>query len=103
MDLQVIWPSSGQGQAPGAPGTIWPAIEDRVLDLVENHRSTIVFANSRRTVEKLTAKLNDLAGQNIESEAPGQLDSAPAPFRASRQSESRRAQVHRGDAQERGS
>ena len=28
--------------------SIWPAVEERVLDLIEAHRSTIVFTNSRR-------------------------------------------------------
>ena len=32
-----------------------------MLDLIESHRSTIVFANSRRLAERLTARLNELA------------------------------------------
>ncbi|MDR3618136.1 MAG: DEAD/DEAH box helicase [Paludisphaera borealis] len=67
IDLQVIWPSGGPAPVLGGPGTIWPAIEDRILGLVESHRSTIVFANSRRTVEKLTAKLNELVERDVES------------------------------------
>ncbi|MQA80220.1 MAG: ATP-dependent helicase [Streptosporangiales bacterium] len=39
--------------------SIWPHVEEHVLDLVESHRSTIVFANSRRTAERLTARLNE--------------------------------------------
>ena len=80
IDLQVIWPSGGQAPVLGGPGTIWPAIEDRILELVENHRSTIVFANSRRTVEKLTAKLNELVATDVES-AVADEPTAPA-FRA---------------------
>jgi ATP-dependent Lhr-like helicase len=41
--------------------SIWPAVERRVLDLVRTHGSTIVFANSRRLAERLTARLNELA------------------------------------------
>ncbi len=41
--------------------SIWPAVERRVLDLVRAHRSTIVFANSRRLAERLTSRLNELA------------------------------------------
>jgi ATP-dependent Lhr-like helicase len=41
--------------------SIWPAVERRVLDLVRSYRSTIVFANSRRLAERLTARLNELA------------------------------------------
>ncbi|MGH3621628.1 MAG: helicase-related protein, partial [Sciscionella sp.] len=43
--------------------SIWPAVERRILELVLAHRSTIVFANSRRLAERLTAKLNELAFQ----------------------------------------
>lgn len=51
-------PRSGEG-APGR-GSVWPHLERRVLDLVEEHRSTIVFTNGRRTAERLCARLNDL-------------------------------------------
>ncbi|MQA09304.1 MAG: ATP-dependent helicase [Pseudonocardiaceae bacterium] len=44
--------------------SIWPAVERRVLDLVRQYRSTIVFANSRRLAERLTSKLNELAAEN---------------------------------------
>ena len=33
--------------------TIWPDVEERIVDLVEAHRSSIVFANSRRLAERL--------------------------------------------------
>ena len=51
------------GPAAGAQRrtSIWPHVEERVLDLIETHRSTIVFANSRRLAERLTARLNELA------------------------------------------
>ena len=35
---------SENGRAPTR--SIWPHVEERVLDLIEQHRSTIVFANS---------------------------------------------------------
>jgi ATP-dependent Lhr-like helicase len=44
-------------------GSIWPAVEERVLDLVCGHRSTIVFANSRRLAERLCARVNELAAE----------------------------------------
>ncbi len=51
------------GAAAGATrrASIWPHVEERVLDLVQSHRSTIVFSNSRRLAERLTARLNELA------------------------------------------
>ncbi|WP_246159627.1 ATP-dependent helicase [Nocardioides antri] len=41
--------------------SIWPHVEERVAELIREHRSTIVFANSRRTAERLTARLNEIA------------------------------------------
>ncbi|WP_216217533.1 ATP-dependent helicase [Amycolatopsis aidingensis] len=55
--------------------SIWPAVEERVLELIRAHRSTIVFANSRRLTERLTARLNELAAERTELE-PG--DTFPA-------------------------
>src|SRR5687768_5273949 len=54
----------------GAPrqASIWPAVEERVLDLIEAHRSTIVFTNSRRLAERLTSRLNELAYERATGE-----------------------------------
>ncbi|WP_435769558.1 ATP-dependent helicase [Nocardioides sp. SYSU DS0651] len=49
---------------PGAAPTrasIWPHVEQRVAELIGRHRSTIVFTNGRRTAERLTARLNEIA------------------------------------------
>jgi ATP-dependent Lhr-like helicase len=43
-----------------ANNTIWPDVEARLVDLIESHNSTIVFANSRRLAERLTARLNEI-------------------------------------------
>jgi ATP-dependent helicase Lhr and Lhr-like helicase len=48
---------------PARQHSIWPHVEERVLDLIQSHRSTIVFANSRRLAERLCARLNDLAAE----------------------------------------
>ncbi|WP_460604331.1 ATP-dependent helicase [Jatrophihabitans fulvus] len=58
------------GAASGAQrrASIWPHVEERVLDLVSEHRSTIVFANSRRLAERLTARLNELAAERAGAE-----------------------------------
>src|SRR5690606_24285972 len=48
--------------APRTP-SIWPALEQRVYELIRAHRSTIVFANARRAAERLCARLNELAAQ----------------------------------------
>ncbi|OLT45116.1 DEAD/DEAH box helicase [Saccharomonospora sp. CUA-673] len=65
-------PGSLEDEVPGAAApkpSIWPSVEQRVLDLVREHRSTIVFANSRRLAERLTARLNELAAERTELEA----------------------------------
>ncbi len=49
--------------------SIWPHVEEHVVDLVEQHRSTIVFANSRRLAERLTARLNEIATDRAGGEA----------------------------------
>ena len=40
--------------------SIWPHVEQRIVDLIVAHRSTIVFANSRRLAERLTTRLNEI-------------------------------------------
>ncbi len=64
LDLEVIWPRTLLGPAAPSNGSIWPDIEQQLSTLVNNHRSTIIFANNRRTVEKLTARLNKLASSS---------------------------------------
>ena len=45
--------------------SIWPSVYPEILELIQTHQSTIVFANSRRLAEKLCAELNNLAGEEI--------------------------------------
>ena len=44
---------------------IWPAIYPRLLGLIRARRSTIVFVNSRGLCERLTQRLNELAGEAL--------------------------------------
>jgi len=46
---------AGNADAPLVRPSIWPHVEERVVDLVAAHRSTLVFTNSRRGAERLTA------------------------------------------------
>lgn len=57
-------PSADAASEP-ARATIWPHVEARVLELIRAHRSTIVFANSRRLAERFCARLNELAEEEI--------------------------------------
>ncbi len=45
--------------------TIWPDVEERIVDLIEAHNSSIVFANSRRLAERLTSRLNEIHAERI--------------------------------------
>lgn len=49
-------PAAGEPRRP----SIWPHVEERLVDLIAAHRSTLVFANSRRLAERLTARLNEI-------------------------------------------
>jgi ATP-dependent Lhr-like helicase len=71
--------------------TIWPDVEARLVDLIESHSSTIVFANSRRLAERLTARLNEIhaerSGVSLTPEANPQVaGGAPAHIMGSGQS-----------------
>ncbi|HEX6874091.1 MAG TPA: DEAD/DEAH box helicase, partial [Nocardioidaceae bacterium] len=84
-DLQVVVPVEDmtelalaqldevpEGSAAGSAerrASIWPHVEERVVDLIERHRSTIVFANSRRLAERLTARFNEIAAERAGSSA----------------------------------
>lgn len=54
----------GDGSPPQA-GSIWPHVEEAIVDRVLENRSTIVFANSRRLAERLTARLNEIYEERI--------------------------------------
>ncbi|HXG11502.1 MAG TPA: DEAD/DEAH box helicase [Gemmataceae bacterium] len=57
LDLRVVSPVEQFGPLPEK--TIWPSICRLLGDEVRRHRSTIIFANSRRVVERITANLNE--------------------------------------------
>jgi ATP-dependent Lhr-like helicase len=56
---QDLDPLSGGG---ATRRSIWPAIYPELLELVQSHKSTIVFVNNRRGAERLAMRLNELAG-----------------------------------------
>ncbi|MDJ0381874.1 ATP-dependent helicase [Streptomyces sp. G-G2] len=79
FDLSVVVPVQDMGELGGSPATegkeggdkpsIWPHVEERIADLVQAHRSTIVFANSRRLAERLCNRLNEIAYERATGEA----------------------------------
>jgi ATP-dependent Lhr-like helicase len=79
MTAPAPYDDSGDDEADNrAAASIWPHVENHVADLIEQHRSTIVFANSRRLAERLTARLNEIATERA-GLGPDGLDSARPP------------------------
>ncbi len=95
FDLSVVVPVHDLGELGGSPvsdtagvpaqdaaerPSIWPHVEERIADLVQTHRSTIVFANSRRLAERLCNRLNEIAHERAtgkplpEDHAAGRTD-----------------------------
>lgn len=95
IEVEVVVPVADLA-APSAPATaddphleilqdarpeqpsVWPHVESRIVDLIESHTSTLVFANSRRLAERLTARINEIAAERREialehSSAPAEL------------------------------
>ncbi|MGB2700681.1 MAG: DEAD/DEAH box helicase, partial [Candidatus Phosphoribacter baldrii] len=93
-DLQVVVPvpdlaelgaPTGElsGPAAGEPAraSIWPHVEARIVDLVAAHRSTLVFANSRRLAERLTARLNEIWEERLDEATDPAVESETATAR----------------------
>lgn len=62
------------GPGSGAPArvsaSIWPHLENAILDQVLAHRTTLVFVNSRGACERLTAHLNEAYAARLGAAAP---------------------------------
>ena len=53
--------------------SIWPAIYPELVELIEAHKSTILFVNNRRAAERLALRLNELAEKEIARSHHGSL------------------------------
>ncbi|MDR1432591.1 MAG: DEAD/DEAH box helicase, partial [Propionibacteriaceae bacterium] len=72
IEVVVPVPDMAEIGAESEPETqsIWPAVEERIVDLIEEHRSTLVFTNSRRLAEKLTVRITEIhAARTAERDA----------------------------------
>ncbi|MEP6695331.1 MAG: ATP-dependent helicase [Pseudonocardiales bacterium] len=89
VDVQIVVPvedMSALGETaepisddqPQRRASIWPAVEERVLELIRAHRSTIVFANSRRLAERLCSRINEIAHEQSSPDVESVLGSVPA-------------------------
>ncbi|MGC2613556.1 MAG: DEAD/DEAH box helicase, partial [Terracidiphilus sp.] len=65
-------PTGPASQAPRRV-SIWNAIHPRLLELIRERNSTILFVNSRQVAERLAGALNDLAGEAIARAHHGSL------------------------------
>ncbi|MGX1693828.1 ATP-dependent helicase [Microbacterium keratanolyticum] len=61
-------------------GSVWPHVEEAIVDRILENRSTIVFANSRRLAERLTGRLNEIYSERIGLNLPA--PSVPAQMMA---------------------
>jgi len=67
LDLSVVCPVADMTRLPATDGeqpSIWPAIYDRLVNWVDEHASTLVFANNRRSVERIAAEMNRRIGHD---------------------------------------
>ncbi|WP_254654159.1 DEAD/DEAH box helicase [Actinomyces sp. oral taxon 175] len=62
------WP--GAGVPARVSASIWPHLENAILDQVLAHRTTLVFVNSRGACERLTAHLNEAYAARLGAVAP---------------------------------
>ncbi|WP_029288836.1 ATP-dependent helicase [Cellulomonas sp. HZM] len=78
---ELARPADEEEGAPPVRASVWPHVEERVVDLVAEHRSTLVFTNSRRGAERLTARMNEVwtarTGEDVPE--PGDLHAAAVP------------------------
>ena len=60
-------------------GSIWPHVDRAIVEEVLRHRSTIVFANSRRLAERLTASMNEIYLESLDAGFETPPAAAPQP------------------------
>src|SRR5467141_99445 len=61
LDIGVEVPSSELG--PVASNEMWDEIYERIVQLVNSHRSTLVFVNTRRLAERIAHQLGERLGE----------------------------------------
>ena len=65
MDLKVISPVEDFSDLPEA--SVWPAVYEKLYDLIRQHRTTLVFVNMRAQTEKIAREINRLHQNKIEN------------------------------------
>ena len=70
-DLELELPSSPLEAVMSAD--VWDQVYDRLSELIEDHRTTLIFVNTRRMVERVTRKLSDRLAENCVATHHGSL------------------------------
>jgi len=67
LEIRVETPRARRDDEPVPSGSAspWPEIHARIVDLIRQHRTTLVFVNSRVLAERLAVGLNETAGQEL--------------------------------------
>ncbi|MGM1017954.1 MAG: ATP-dependent helicase [Actinomycetota bacterium] len=80
FDLGVVVPIDDMTNPPPPPGvsgesddaeytevtgSVWPHVEEAIVDRILANNSTIVFSNSRRLAERLTGRLNEIYAERV--------------------------------------
>jgi ATP-dependent Lhr-like helicase len=68
-------PSGPASQGPKRT-SIWTAIHPRLVEIIRQRHSTIIFVNSRRIAERLAGAINELAGEQLARAHHGSLAAA---------------------------
>ncbi len=71
LDLAIEVPASELG--PVASNEMWDEVYDRIAALAAQHRSTLIFVNTRRLAERLTHHLGERLGQDAVATHHGSL------------------------------
>ncbi len=71
MDLAVEVPKDELGAV--ATNAIWADVYDRIAELVQAHRTTLVFVNTRRLAERIAHHLTDRLGEEAVASHHGSL------------------------------
>jgi ATP-dependent Lhr-like helicase len=80
LDLEIVVPLDDMTvPEEGSFNSVWPSIYPKILELVSEHRSTIVFVNNRRLAERLALRLNELAQGGARDAASEEVPASPAP------------------------
>jgi ATP-dependent Lhr-like helicase len=64
LRVEVPLEAMPRGEGP-QEASLWAAIHPRLLGLIRDHTSTLVFVNNRRVAERLAGALNELAGETL--------------------------------------